>query len=255
MQITHARNATMIVEAGGHRILVDPMLGAKASSVAAPTIVDNNERNPIVDLVTPLQDLLDVDLVVVTHTHPDHWDEAAASLLSRHLPILVQHRQDEEMLRAIGFIDVRVMEPSVTLGETTFTRVEGRHGSEEFLAANPGMGKVSGFVLTTPGEPSLYVAGDTVWHDCVEAALTEHTPDVVVLNTGGALWVEGDAIIMGAEDVLRTHRIAPSAQIVAVHMEALNHCTVSRAQVRELAAEHGISDRVHAPADGEKLTF
>ncbi|WP_458117255.1 MBL fold metallo-hydrolase [Arthrobacter sp. D2-10] len=255
MKITHVRNATMLVETAGMRILVDPMLGAKGSSMAAPTIVENKNRNPLVDLKTPLAELLSVDAVIVTHSHPDHWDEAAASLLPREVPIVVQNGSDAHMLADIGFINAIVMDSPVTLGKVTVTRTDGQHGSDEFMAENPGMGSVSGFVLESPGEPSIYVAGDTVWHQGVVTALDEHKPDLVVLNTGEATWIGGDAIIMGAEDVLRVHEALPTAQIIAVHMEALNHCVVTRAQVRDLAAENGISDLVHVPADGEQMIF
>lgn len=255
MKITHVRNATMLVEAGGMRILVDPMLGAKGSGMAAPTIVDNKQRNPLVDLVVPLTDLLQVDAVVVTHSHPDHWDEAAASLLSREVPILVQNASDVHMLRDLGFLNATVMDGPIAVAAATVTRTDGQHGSDEFVAKNPGIGPVSGFVLQVASEPSLYVAGDTVWNESVATALQEHTPDIVVLNTGEATWIEGDAIIMGAEDVLRVHNALPSAQIITVHMEALNHCVVTREDVRAVAKKHGISDRVLVPADGEQMSF
>jgi hypothetical protein len=38
-------------------------------------------------------------------------------------------------------------------------------------------------------------------------------------------------------------------------MEALNHCTVRRVDVRSTAAEHGLGDRVTVPEDGEVLTL
>ncbi|GAA3693372.1 MBL fold metallo-hydrolase [Zhihengliuella alba] len=255
MHITHVRNATLLVEAAGLKILVDPMLGAKGSFGPAPTTVPCAERNPLVDLPMPLTELLDADLVVVTHTHPDHWDAAAAALLPRSTPIVVQNRQDADELAEHGFTAMQTMEEPIAFGPVTITRTEGRHGADDFLAANPGMGLVSGFVLSIEGEPSLYVAGDTVWTQGVIDALDGHRPDVVVLNTGEARWAEGDPIIMGAQDVIRVHEQLPSSQIVAVHMEALNHCTVSRADVRALAEAHRIGNRVHVPADGERLTF
>ncbi len=54
------------------------------------------------------------------------------------------------------------------------------------------MGAVSGFVLAAAGEPTLYIAGDTIWCEEVRTALEQHQPDVVVVNAGAAQLAEGD---------------------------------------------------------------
>ena len=42
--------------------------------------------------------------------------------------------------------------------------------------------------------------------------------------------------------------------MIAVHMEALNHGTVSRRELRARAEEAGIPpERLHIPADGEEI--
>ncbi len=38
-------------------------------------------------------------------------------------------------------------------------------------------------------------------------------------------------------------------------MDAVNHTTVSSGEVRELVKEHGLSDRVYVPREGEILSF
>ncbi|MEW1835225.1 MBL fold metallo-hydrolase [Microbacterium sp. NPDC079995] len=81
------RNATLLLAVGGIRILVDPLLGAEGSQPGSAS----SRRNPLVDLVVPLADLIDPDVVVVTHTHSDHWDAAAAALPPREVPAHVQH--------------------------------------------------------------------------------------------------------------------------------------------------------------------
>lgn len=255
MKITQVRNATLLVEYAGQRLLVDPMLGPKGAWFAAPTSVDNHERNPLVDLPMPVEELLDVDAVVVTHLHPDHWDDAAVELLPKKTPILVQNDDDQAAVAQAGFLDVRVLSPSLTLGPVTITRTDGTHGDEDFVARTEMFGPVSGFVLQAQGEQTVYVAGDTIWHQCVVDALREHQPEIVVLNTGEARWEHGEIIIMGAQDVLRVHDASPDSQIVAVHMEALNHCVVTRQEVRDLAASAGISPIVHVPEDGEQMRF
>ena len=255
MRITQVRNATMLVEVGGRRILVDPMLGARGSMDPFPAASGSTARNPTVDLVVPLADLLSPVVVVVTHTHPDHSDPAAAALLPRGTTVLAQDRADAGTVSAAGFEDVRVLDEPLTIGGTTFVRTGGQHGSDAALEAMPVLGRVSGVVVRHPGEPVLYIAGDTVWNEQVRTALAEHRPDVVVLNTGEALIDPRFPILMGAADVLDVHRAAPQARIVAVHMESLNHCTVPRARVRDLAREHGIAERVLVPEDGEVLAL
>jgi L-ascorbate metabolism protein UlaG (beta-lactamase superfamily) len=160
---------------------------------------------------------------------------------------------DEAALReGRGFADVRPVAGGIDLCGIGVARTPGRHGTG---AIGERMGPVCGFVLRAPGEPVLYVAGDTIWCDEVDDALAEHDPDVVVVNAGAARFVEGDPIIMDASGVISTAREAPRATVVAVHMEALNHCPLTRAELRAAVGEAGVGARVAIPADGEALSF
>ena len=72
-------------------------------------------------------------------------------------------------------------------------RTDGVHGP---------LGPSPGFVLAADGEPTLYVAGDTIWCDEVRAALDEHAPDVVAVNASGAHFLGGDPLVMTTDDVV-----------------------------------------------------
>jgi hypothetical protein len=113
----------------------------------------------------------------------------------------------------------------------------GHHGTGELGAA---LGPVSGWVVD-----GTYIAGDTIWCDEVAAALAEHEPDTVVLNAGGARFLEGDPIVMDADDVAHVRR-ATDGRVVVVHLEAINHCIEPRAAYRAL-------DGVLVPDDGETI--
>ena len=63
------------------------------------------------------------------------------------------------------------------------------------------------------------------------------------------------SIIMGKDDVLRAYQTMPNATIVATHMDAINHMTLSRKELKEHIRQHGIEDRVRVPADDEILKF
>jgi hypothetical protein len=44
-------------------------------------------------------------------------------------------------------------------------------------------------------------------------------------------------------------------RFIANHLEALDHCPVSRASLREQARQRGLGERVIVPEDGETLEF
>jgi len=112
---------------------------------------------------------------------------------------------------------------------------------------------VSGFVLAAEGEPVLYVANDTIWCDEVAAALEAHRPAVVVVNAGAARFREGDPIVMTADDVVAVARHAPDARVVAVHLEAINHCPQTRADLHQRLHDEGLTERVTVPEDGAEV--
>ena len=78
----------------------------------------------------------------------------------------------------------------------------------------------------------------------------------MVLNTGDAR-LDGfnTGIIMGKEDTLRVHQMSPNAKIVAVHMDAVNHMSVSRYDLQDYVIENGIESSVVIPQDGEVIDF
>ena len=115
------------------------------------------------------------------------------------------------------------------------------------------MAPVSGFVVQAGDSPSLYIAGDTIWCEEVEEAIQAHCPGIIVVNAGAAQFLEGDPITMTAEGVARVCRAAPEARVIAIHMEAINHCLLTRAELAEALAEQGLAARVEIPAGGENL--
>ena len=109
----------------------------------------------------------------------------------------------------------------------------------------------SGFVPRTRGEPTVYVAGDIIWCHEARDTLSRYEPAVIVVNTGSAQFLEGDPITMTADDVIHTCQAAPRAQVVAVHMEAINHCLLTRADLAFQLEAARVIDQVSIPNDEE----
>lgn len=258
MQLTQIRNATLKLNYGGVRFLIDPMLSEKDAWPGFPGTARSHLRNPMVALPVSVEELLDVDVIIVTHTHQDHWDEAAQQLIPKDRVIYTQNESDAALLRSQGFTAVSVLADTNVIAGINVVKTDGQHGSDEAYAipeVAERLGDACGLVFSVEGEKRLYVAGDTIWVAPYTESLEKYAPDVVVLNMGLAT-VDGiGAIIMGKQDALRTLEMLPSATVVASHMEAVNHCLLSRDELRAFAAENGIQDRVRVPEDGETLTF
>lgn len=261
VQVQLIRNATVKIDFSGTTFLVDPMLSAKGEFPGFPDTYRSELRNPLLDLPISAKDVLEsVEAVIVTHTHTDHWDEAAQKAIPKSLPVFTQNEADAKTIRGQGFEDVRVLEGSTTFNGVTLSKTGGQHGTDLWFAdraRSEAMGPVMGVVFTAPKAKTVYVAGDTVWRPEVDEALKQHKPDVVILNTGSALMsgFEEHPIIMGKQDALQATKAAPTAAIVAVHMDAVNHMSLSRKQLREFVQENRIQDRVLVPDDGQSMEF
>jgi len=209
-------------------------------------------RNPVVDLpFTPEKVLEGIEMVIVSHVHKDHFDQAAEDLIPKDILMFCQPC-DQEILTKKGFQSVEAIDRSVVWRKVTITRTSGKHGMGAICKE---MGDVSGFIFKADDEPTVYWTGDTIWCDEVQETMENVKPDIIITHSAGAKLPGSDAIIMDAEQTLAVCRAAsPEAIVVATHMEALDHVTVSRAGLRAVAEKERIpSSRLFIPADGEML--
>ncbi len=260
MNIRQIRNASVIVTYAGKKFLVDPWLAEKGSLPPVSRTLNQDKRNPLVDLPLPLEDIIRVDAVVVTHLHFDHFDGSARRVLPKNLPMFAQDEEDAGRLRHFGFENVTALrDGGVEFKGVTLHRTRCEHGQGENVARYYRLAKVSsracGVVFAHPEEKTLYVAGDTVWCPAVREAIEAHHPEVVILNAGHAQYEDGSPIIMGARDVREVCWAALAAAVIASHMEAVNHALLTRAALRAFTEEQGIAQRVLIPADGEAYVF
>ena len=247
MKIQLIRNATLRLTYAGKTILIDPMLTHKHVIRSFAGI----SENPTVDLPMTAESVIaDIDAVLISHLHPDHFDPMAQEMLNKELPLFCPPAITAG-ISEMGFNNLLTVEESITWEGITITRTVAQHGYGKLADM---MGPVSGFIFTAEGEPSLYLMSDTVWYDGVEQLLNGEQPDVIITHSGGATFKAGDPpIIMDLEQTIQVAEAVANAQVIAVHLESLDHCPVTREQLRTAAAESGIANRFHAPEDGETI--
>jgi L-ascorbate metabolism protein UlaG (beta-lactamase superfamily) len=251
MKLRLIRHATLQIELAGQQVLVDPLF-ADPATYPSLTLGASSKRNPTVPLPCPLEPLLKPDILLVTHAHFDHFDRVARRLLPKQIPLLCQP-VDSVRFRRAGFTHLLpVGSAPVMLNGLKFSRTSGRHGHALLGRL---MGPVSGFLIKAENEPLLFIAGDTVWTPMLQAFLEQVPPDIIVLNTGAAQFNLGAPITMSAADVAKVCHFAPQAKVIAVHLEAINHCRLSRPVLAQQLLDAGLASQVIIPADGESLDW
>ena len=251
MQLQLIRNATLKLNYAGHAILIDPDLAAKHSR---PSFTGRS-LNPMVDLPLPPTEIVaGIELLIVSHLHRDHFD--AVEPIPAALPVLCQPG-DEARIAERGFAQVTPVANTLEWGGIQLTRTAGQHGTG---AVGRVMGAVAGFVFAAPNEPTIYWAGDTILYDEIDAVIKRYQPNVIITHSCGARWPDdaGDRqlIVMDAAQTVAIAQAALASIVIATHMEALDHATISRAELRAAADAAGIpATRLLIPSDGEKLSF
>lgn len=257
MKIRQIRNATIVLDYGDSRFLIDPMFSNKGAYISFPSATGNTEKNPIVELPDSIENILEgIDAVILTHSHIDHWDDAAAKAIDKSIPLFVQHEGDKELVEESGFTNVEILPESKSFGNVTLTRTETKHFANEAakntLIEFDFVTDVMGIVFEAEDEKTTYLAADTIWYDGVEQAIQTHEPDVIIANLGGNAFDNG-RLIMDDNDLRLLQHHAPNADIVATHMEAVNHWVTSKDDLLAVAKQNHFVDQLHIPADGETV--
>lgn len=253
MNIQQIRNATLVVNYAGKKFLIDPFLAEKGTYPPFPNSLRQDENNPLTELPISIDEIIhNVDAVIVTHLHLDHFDDAAKQALPKDINMFVQNEVDAAEVKNAGFNNIEVLHENTVFEDIQLIKTKGEHGRGEILKM---AGLVCGVVFKHHSEKTLYVAGDTVWYDAVQEVIETHSPEVIVVNGGDNQFLEGGSLVMGKKDIYEVSKAAPDARIISVHMEAVNHWTLSKEELKIYSKENGFSDQLLVPEDGESYSF
>jgi L-ascorbate metabolism protein UlaG (beta-lactamase superfamily) len=188
--LTFIGTATTLLRLGGFTLLTDPNFVHRGQWVhIGEGIVSRRRTEPAVGI----DELPDLDGVVLSHLHGDHFDRVARRGLHRDLPVFTTP-QAARSLRRKGFTE---SVPMSTWAERSMTKA----GESLTLTSLPGthaygvLGKLLPPVMGTlieyrsaPGRPSLriYLSGDTLVHEDLRR-VARRWPDIdyAVVHLGG----------------------------------------------------------------------
>jgi L-ascorbate metabolism protein UlaG (beta-lactamase superfamily) len=167
VRLTLVGHATVLIEVDGVRLLTDPLLRDRVTFLRTP-------RRPLDPAWSR-----DLDAVLLSHFHRDHYDPRSLALLDRSTPVVGPPGTAVRVGRR-GFENVTEIRPgeSCVVGGVEVRGTPAAHGRVPKRFRSLALG----FVVA--GRTSLYFAGDTDVFDEM-AELADAKVDVALLPVGG----------------------------------------------------------------------
>lgn len=249
---------TAVLEVDGLRLVTDPTFDA-------PGEYHRPDGSKLVKLAPPAvtaDEVGPVDAVLLSHDqHADNLDKAGRAYLAK-VPLTLTTPSGAARLGEDG-IGVRGLAPwqQVDLPRdgrepVRVTAVPARHGPE---GCEPVSGEVTGFVLTAPDLPTIYVSGDNAWLGAVEQVASRFGPvDTAVLFTGAArIAARFDGALLTLDSALAAQaaRILGARAVVPVHFTGWQHFTEGAPTLRTAFDQAAETDRLVLLAPGESATL
>lgn len=220
-KITFIGTATLLIECQGLRVLTDPnFLHRGERAWLGHGLISKRLTEPALQP----SDLPNLDAIVLSHLHGDHWDRRARRGLDSTTKIITTPHAAKRLPRWHGFHNVVGLDTwqhaSVTRGETTMT-VTSTPGAHALGLLGKVLPPVMGSVLTFsgPGRRALHLwlSGDTLVIPALAEIRTRYPHlDLGVLHLGGTR-ILGAMVTMDAAQGIEALKLVTPQHALPVH--------------------------------------
>ena len=252
-------NATTLIRFGGLNLLTDPAFMHRGThTYLGHGIWARREVEPACQVA----DLPPIDLVLLSHYHGDHFDEAAVRDLDQDLPIITT-ADAVGKLAPLGFGRAYPLDAwqsaQVGKGEARLqiTAMPARHATDDAIAAM--LMPVNGHMLEfSHGDQELYriyISGDTMLTDeLAEIARAYPDIDLGLFHAGGTTLFM-TVVTMTGEQAVRAVEIVQPGTAIPIHYNDYSVFMSGLDDFRRAAAESTTDTAFHYLAHGETYSF
>ena len=254
--LTFVGTATTIIRCGSFTILTDPnFLNRGQRAYLGHGLSSRRLTQPAVRA----EELPDLDAVVLSHLHGDHFDRVARRHLDRQLPIITTPHASRRLQgwhgfsRAVG-LQTWTSHTMTKAGETlTVTAMPGRHGPGALRALLPPvMGAMLEFGTADGGVGwRIYLSGDTLLFDELRL-IPQRYPEIplAVLHLGTTTLPGGLMVTMDHRQGCDLIEILNSKQVVPIHLDDYTVFKFDQAAWRAELQHRGLAGRIISLAAG-----
>ena len=211
-KITFIGHSTLLIEAAGKKVLTDPWYNE-------PVYGGIYHRKPP---GIPLDQLNDVDVILISHAHKDHFDEKALGQLNKNALVLLPTDKMAQSVQSLGYSRAEKLEPwaEKTEGGLTITALPAKHPIYQV-----------GF-LVKGEEKSIYFAGDTRSTPELSAVAEKFKIDVALLPIAGLKMLYLFRVVMGPDEAAQAAKTLNARVIIPIHYD-LNLRSMARLMVQQ----------------------
>ncbi|MBV9795555.1 MAG: MBL fold metallo-hydrolase [Actinobacteria bacterium] len=253
-QITFIGTATTLISVAGFSILTDPNFLHQGDRAYLGLGLSSRRRT---DPARSIDQLPDLDFVVLSHHHGDHFDRVAARDLDHRLPIITVP-QAARKLRKQGFrapVALSTWQSQVFTradAEVRITSVPGKHAPRPLgYALPPVMGSVLDFSGAGQRPLRVYITGDTLLHDGIDAIAGRFPGiDLCLIHLGGTR-IAGVLLTMDARQGVEALRIIAPREAIPIHYDDYTVFRSPLADFKRLAGQADLPTSIHYLERGE----
>ncbi len=257
-EITFIGTATTLIKFAGFSILTDPNFLHRGDRAYLGWGLSSKR---LTEPALSVEQLPALDFIVLSHHHGDHFDRIAARELDHGLPIVTEPHAARK-LRSQGFQSAEGLptwqSQMFTRGNTQVrvTSVPAQHAKRPLgYALPPVMGSLLDFSRDGQRLLRLYITGDTLLHDGINA-IAARFPDIdmCLIHLGGTR-IAGLLLTMDGRQGAEALRIIDPEEAIPVHYDDYTVFRSPLSDFRQAVQEARLSTRIHYLDRGETYQF
>lgn len=251
-------NATTLIKYGGFTVLTDPAFLHAGEHVH---LGHGAYTRRLVEPACQVAELPEMDFIVLSHHHGDHFDEVAARDLDKGTPI-VTNDHAVDLLSQQGFrhgLALDTWDSTVfTKGEhyVRITSVPAKHAPDHVAGLLPPvMGSVLDFGSSQRCWFRIYISGDTLVHDRLYD-IRERFPgiDLALVHAGGTTLL-GTLVTMDGSQAVRAVEIVDARTAVPIHYNDFSVFHSGLEDIQAAAVRSNSATKFHYVTHGDTYRF